>query len=59
MKAKDVSGAYYRSVPEIQNLKPYLLDENEEMDSDLRLALEGVPIEKDQIPSPNHVQDAE
>ena len=59
MKAKDVSGAYYRSVPEIQNLKPYLLDENVEMDSDLRLTLEGVPIEEDQISSPNHVQDAE
>ena len=59
MKAKDMTGEYYRTVPEIQNLKPYLLDENVEMDSDLRLALEGIPIDEDQIPSPNHVQDAE
>ena len=59
LKAKDMTGEYYRTVPEIQNLKPYLLDENVEMDSDLRLALQGIPIDEDQLPSPNHVQDVE
>ena len=54
-----MTGEYYRTVPEIQNLKPYLLDENVEMDSDLRLALQGIPIDEDQLPSPNHVQDVE
>ena len=49
MKAKDITGEYYRTVPEIQILKPYILDENAEMDSDLCLALDGVPIDEDQL----------
>ena len=49
LKAKDITGEYYRTVPEIQILKPYILDENAEMDSDLCLALDGVPIDEDQL----------